>query len=97
MGVQYEGEEEDKYTKFWWKIPKERDIHKHVSGLSGRVMLDFKERGWVCMGVINLGKIGTMAYCCAHVSDLSGSVKCRQFLYQLGNYKLRTNNSATLS
>jgi hypothetical protein len=82
---------------FWCKIPKKRDIQKYVSGLSGRVMLDLEEKGWVGMGVINLGKIGTMAYCCAHFSDLAVSVKSRHFLYQLGNYKRLTNNSATLS
>jgi len=49
------------------------------------------------MGVINLGKIRTMAYCCAYVNDPAGSVQCRQFLYQLRNYKLLTNNSATLT
>jgi hypothetical protein len=60
-------------------------------------MLDLKEKGWVGMGVINLGKIGAMAYCCAYVNDPAGSVKCRQFLHQLRNYKLLTNNSATLN
>jgi hypothetical protein len=44
------------------KNPKERDIQKHVLGLNGRVILDRKEKKWVGMGVINLGKIGTMAY-----------------------------------
>jgi hypothetical protein len=81
----------------WEKKPKERDIQKHVLSLNGRVILDLKEKGWVGMGVINLGKTGTMAYCCAYVNEPAGSVKCRQFLYQLRNYKLLTNNSDTLS
>jgi len=78
--VQHEGEEEDKYTKFWvGKKPKERDIQKHVLGLNGRVILDLKEKGWVGTGVINLGKIGTMPYCCAYVNEPAGSVKCSFF------------------
>jgi hypothetical protein len=45
---------------FWWKIkPKERDIQKHVLGSNGNVVPDLKKKGWVGMGVINPGKIGT--------------------------------------
>jgi len=79
------------------KKPKEKDIQKHVLGLNGGVILDLTEKKWVGMGAINLGKIGTMAYCCAYVNDHAGSAQCRQFLYQLRNYKLLTNNSATLT
>ena len=61
----------------WWKRkPKERDHQKHVLSSDGRVILHLKEKGWFCVGVINLGQTGTVAYCCEYVNEPARSVKC---------------------